>query len=358
MFDQGNARTPSRNAKPARRNQRDDGGIQSIVRAFALLETVARASNGVGLSDLARSVGLHSSTVFNLVRTMVSLGYLWQSPDDKRYRLGRPLFCLAATALDELWLVDRARAALEDLSRSSGETGHFAVWASDQVVVLAKSSGAGAFQLTDRAGTRPAHATALGKVLLSALPPPALEDFLAHANLVRFTARTITDPRRLRDDVARVREGALALDDAEFHEDVRCIAVAVRDFSGRTVGAIGLSGPVWRMSDDAVRGRASMLAAAAQRLSAELGSGGLSDAYSPAVARVAAPAPVAATGGKARAAKPAVGTGKRSPGKSAVGTGKRSPGKSAVGARKRSPAKPASALRKTGKTAVATSRRK
>src|SRR5260221_8475252 len=73
-------------------DERQRGGIQSIERAFAILEEIARNRDGVGLAELSKRVGLHNSTAFHLVRTMVSLGYVRQIKDGKRYRIGRPLF--------------------------------------------------------------------------------------------------------------------------------------------------------------------------------------------------------------------------------------------------------------------------
>src|SRR5450830_1604753 len=75
------------------------GGVQSIARAFAIAEEVARNRDGIGLAELSKRVGLHNSTTFHLVKTMVQLGYVRQLKDSKRYRIGRPLFALAASAL-------------------------------------------------------------------------------------------------------------------------------------------------------------------------------------------------------------------------------------------------------------------
>ena len=93
------------------------GGVQSLARAFSILEEVARSREGINLAELSRKVGLHNSTTFHLVKTMVSLGYIRQIKDDKRYRIGRPLFALAANALDEIEMVSLATPVLEDLSR-------------------------------------------------------------------------------------------------------------------------------------------------------------------------------------------------------------------------------------------------
>ena len=100
-------------------------GVQSLGRAFAILEEVARHREGIGLADLSKSVGLHNSTTFHLAKTMVSLGYLRQEKDSKRYRVGRPLFALAASALDEIEMVNLATPVLEELSRETSESAPF-----------------------------------------------------------------------------------------------------------------------------------------------------------------------------------------------------------------------------------------
>src|SRR5262249_19417104 len=81
------------------------GGERSLARGFMIMEEIAHKRDGIGLADLSKRVGLHNSTTFHLVRTMVSLGYVRQMKDSKRYRIGRPLFALAASALDEVEMV-------------------------------------------------------------------------------------------------------------------------------------------------------------------------------------------------------------------------------------------------------------
>ena len=129
---------------PDTEDRQSAGGVQSIGRAFAILEEVARNREGIGLADLSKRVGLHNSTTFHLVKTMVSLGYIRQLKD-KRYRIGRPLFALAASALDEMEMVSMATPVLEHLSMSTGESSHFAVRMSDDVVVMAHTPGPSKF---------------------------------------------------------------------------------------------------------------------------------------------------------------------------------------------------------------------
>lgn len=250
------------------------GGVQSLERAFAILEEVAQHRDGVGLAELAKKVALHNSTTFHLVRTMVSAGYVRQDRASKRYHLGRMVFSLAANALNEIELVGTATPILEDLARATGETSHLAIRSGNDVVIAARVAGGGAFQLVDRAGaTRPAHCTGLGKVLLAALPEEQLERVLTQP-LRPYTAKSITDPERLREELRRVRDAGVAYDDAEFDLEVRCVAVPFHDFRGRIAGAIGISGPVWRLTVQRLQEAATQVRAASERLSRELGATG------------------------------------------------------------------------------------
>ena len=249
------------------------GGVQSIGRAFAILEEVARNREGISLAELAKRVGLHNSTTFHLVKTMASLGYVRQIKDTKRYRIGRPLFALAAGALDEIEMVSMATPVLDDLSHETGESSHFATRMSDAVVVMARTPGPGAFQLTERMGVvRPAYCTALGKVILAALRPDQLERYLDRVELKPLTQNTITERGRLLQEIAEIRSAGIAFDDCEFDSELRCAAMPVFDFSGQVVGAIGISGPVWRLSIQALQSRARSLEAAAKRLSEAFGA--------------------------------------------------------------------------------------
>jgi DNA-binding IclR family transcriptional regulator len=261
---------PAEQAAPKPPKER--GGIQSLERAFSIVEEVARHSDGINLVELSKSVGLHNSTTFHLVKTMVQLGYVTQLKDSKRYRIGSRLFALAAGALDENALLAAATPILERLSAATGETGHFSIRSGHELVVVARTAATGLLQLADRTGTtRPMHATALGKVLLASLPPEQLEEVLAGLEMRRYTSKTIVEREALRKQVEEARKSGVAFDDGEFDADVRCVAMPVHDFSGRVAGAIGISGPIWRLALQTLHEKAREVGAAAAELSAKLG---------------------------------------------------------------------------------------
>lgn len=263
-------------SKPSIRNRpgaaKEKGGIQSLERAFAILEQVAGRRDGINLAELSKAVGLHNSTAFHLLKTMVQLGYVSQMRESKRYRIGSRLFTLAAGALEENSLLEIATPVLEKLTRETGEAAHFAIRSGSEVVVIARTTGSGMLQLAVRAGAaRPAHATALGKVLLAALPPQDLAQFLAGMEMRRYTPKTIVGREAFLRELEEVRKRGIAFDDGEFDAELRCVAVPVYDFAGRVAGAIGISGPIWRLSLQSLQDRAKQARVSAADLSTGLG---------------------------------------------------------------------------------------
>jgi len=119
---------------------------------------------------------------------------------------------------------------------------------------------------------RPAHCNALGKVILASLTPQHLDRVLSRLELKELTPKTITDVNILRRELESVRDSGIAYDDGEFDIEARCIAVPVRNFTGQVIGAIGISGPVWRLSIQALQNYARVVQSAASRLSVEFGA--------------------------------------------------------------------------------------
>jgi IclR family transcriptional regulator, KDG regulon repressor len=274
MPDATTSRAPKRTAAGSKNPaERKSGGIQSIRRACALLETVARSPDGIGLADLSRALGLHTSTTFHIAKTLLTLGYLRQMEQSRFYRIGRPLFALASAALDEVELISAARPVLADLANATGETSYFGVMTGEKLVVLAKHDGSGAIRINDRIGNvRPLHCTALGKVMLSTFEPAQFEAFLRDTELPIFTGKTIRTVQQLRQEIAEVRRCGVAFDDGEVSEELRCAAVPVFNFTNQVIGSLGISGPGWRLSIQALHKNTIILQQAAEQLSSELGA--------------------------------------------------------------------------------------
>jgi DNA-binding IclR family transcriptional regulator len=261
--------------------------IQSLQRGLNILEIVAKSPAGMTLGEISRDVGLHSSTAFHLLRTLTTLGYLAQDPTTKRYHLGLKSFQLAASSWTEAQLFGIATPFLAEMAQRTGETSHLAVMEKGEVIIINRVGGTSPVVLAERVGyPRPAHSTAIGKVLLAYLPEPQLRGFLEKAELRRFTARTITAVSLLEEELMRVRRRGYAIDDEEDHQGIRCLAAPVWNFTGQVVAAIGMSGPVWSVTLDRVAPLIEIVNEGASALSKKLGYPGGEGTQGPALTPV------------------------------------------------------------------------
>jgi IclR family KDG regulon transcriptional repressor len=245
--------------------------VQSLKRAFSILESIAGSSQPMSLADLSRATGLHTSTTFHLIKTLIVLGYVIQD-EAKRYRIGPRLFMQAAGAFNEVELVNLAMPHLKRLAEETGETTHLAVRADSGIAVIAKVDARSSIRSSERVGiVRPAYCTAIGKVLLSALSKEDLDAYLRRGPYEAYTPKTITTPAALREEIKRVAAAGTAYDDAEFNHELRCIAAPVRNFTQQTIAAFGISGPVWRVTLKDMQRLSTRVASLAADLSRDLG---------------------------------------------------------------------------------------
>lgn len=222
-------------SKPAR----PAGGVQSIARAFCLLEAVA-ANNGVmGLSQLARTCDLPLPTIHRMVRTLVDLGYLRQEPS-RQYALGPRLLVFAestSTMLNSV-AVPHLRHLVEEL----GESANLAMLDGDQIVYVAQVPGRHSMRMFTEVGRRVLpHCTAVGKALLATIDEAEVRDLLGRTGMPQHTPHTVTDADTFVTSLDAVNENGYAVDDGEQELGVRCAAVAVPEVSARL--ALSVSGP-------------------------------------------------------------------------------------------------------------------
>jgi IclR family acetate operon transcriptional repressor len=242
------------------------GSVQSIERAFGLLETMADAGGMMGLSQLATASGLPLPTIHRLVRTLVDLGYLRQEPS-RQYVLGPRLIRLGESSSHMLsvW----ARPHLTRLVDELGESANMAMLDGDQIVYLAQVPSRHSMRMFTEVGRRVLpHCTAVGKAILAQLPETEVRELLQRTGMPKHTEGTITDPNVFTEQLRAVEEHGYATDEGEQELGVRCIAVAVPDAPSRL--AISISGPAGRMSGELVRRAVPLLTQASKAFSEDL----------------------------------------------------------------------------------------
>lgn len=258
-------------AESAQRRERQS--VQSLYRAFAILEAMADARGALTLSKLREQTGLPLATIHRLVGTLVDLGYARREPS-REYSLGPRLMRLTEGTADRLGPL--VEPYLRRVVEALGESVNLAALDGDEVVYVGQAQPSLNFlRIFTEVGRRAAaHTTAAGKAMLAAQADTEVLDLLQRTGMAKRTEYTITDPGAFLADLARVREQAYALDNEEQELGVRCVATAVPD--GPRPMALSVSGPLSRMSDDLVARAVPLLHRAAAGISAELGGVALS----------------------------------------------------------------------------------
>ncbi|MFD5224176.1 IclR family transcriptional regulator [Microbacterium sp. NPDC058342] len=221
------------------------GTVQSVARAFALLEALAAGGGEAGLAALASGTGLAVPTAHRLLGTLHRLGYVRQL-DDRRYALGAGLIALGCQAVPQL--ADAAAPLLARLEDAFHETANLAVLDGDLVLYAGQVASRQRMRMFTEIGRRVLpHSTGVGKAMLSAMPEPHVRSLIARTGLPRFTPQTLTDPDAFIADLRLSRARGFAADDSEQEVGVRCIAVAVTGLG--QPAALSVSGPAARITD-------------------------------------------------------------------------------------------------------------
>ncbi len=248
---------------------RSSGSVQSLDRAFAILEAMADAGGLIGLSQLADKADLPLATIHRLVRTLVDLGYVRQE-QSRQYSLGPRLMRLADTSSQRIGVW--ARPAMEDVVAKLGESVNLAVLDGDEIVYVAQVQPSNHFmRMFTEVGRRTSpHATAVGKAILADRPEDEVRALLRRTGMARFTESTLVDPDDFVAAIAQTAARGYALDEGEQEVGVRCVAVVVPDAPAPM--ALSMSGPLTRMNDEVVEAAAPALKAAAAAIAEELNS--------------------------------------------------------------------------------------
>lgn len=240
--------------------------VQSVDRALDLLEALAASEGEVSITSLAHRTSLHVSTVHRLLTTLLRRGYVRQNPETSRYFTGAKLATLSDSRshFNELRL--RARPMLRSLTEQTRETSNLVVLDDALAVYIETVPSPQVVRMFTQLGNRvPLHATGAGKMLLAWLSADRREALIDRLELRAYTARTITERASLRRALEEIRERGYAVDDEEYDEGVRCVALPVGPL-GSPLGAISVSAPASRMT----RQRCGELAPLVRRAASEL----------------------------------------------------------------------------------------
>lgn len=250
-------------------------GVQSLERAFTLLEILCKSPGGMAIHQLSAITGLHKSTVHRLLGAMAERGYV-RRVGDGVYRAGMRLCELSDYIQENLDVVELARTPMERLSRRTGETVHLVERDGGEVVYIYKvESIHGAIRMVSRIGMRrPMYCTGMGKAILAYQGDGQILDYWNAVEHRSYTPHTIVRQEAFLREIQEIRRRGYALDNEENELGVRCVAAAIPAWHGGVSHALSISAPVSRMTDERVAALAPQLLAVRDEIAAALGAGG------------------------------------------------------------------------------------
>ena len=226
--------------------------MQSLDRGLAVIRAFGPDRERLSLSDVARATGLTRAATRRFLLTLVKLGYV--RSDGREFSLRPRVLELGYAYLSGLAMPEVAAPHLEELVAQVRESSSISVLDGQYIVYVARVPTKRIMTVAISVGTRfPAYATSMGRVLLAGMSEEEFDRYLAEAVLEPITARTVTDPDRLREIVREVARQGYAIVDQELEEGLRAIAAPIHGAGGTVTAAINLSAHASRISMAAMR---------------------------------------------------------------------------------------------------------
>ncbi len=247
-------------------------GTQALKRAFAVFNCFSQDVSESSLKEVSKTLSLPKATVHRILSALKYLDFIEQDEVTHKYRLGWRLFELG-NCVDTLNLLKKkSRPYLEELCEKAKETVHLAVLRDRDVLYVDKIMGSHKMTMITSVGLRlPSHVGSLGKCLLAFLPEGELDRIIRSTKLRKFTEYTITDPKKLKEVLRKVRTNGFAIDNEEVEIGLTCVGVPIMDGSHKVVAAISISGPKARMHRDMMLQYTRIALEAAGKISYALG---------------------------------------------------------------------------------------
>lgn len=223
--------------------------IQSVSHALDVLEQFTGEPDELGVTELSKRLKLHKNNVFRLLATLEARGYIEQNKATENYRLGIRCLRLGQRFVMQTGLLRQARPVMAQVAKAANETAFITVLRDGNAIALDAVEAEQPIRMVSRVGDPlPLHCTAVGKMHI-AFGDAELWNTLPDT-LPKFTERTVVDRQVLTQQLKKITESGYAVDTGEFIEDVRSVAVPIRDYTRAVVGSLAISGPAYRLSPD------------------------------------------------------------------------------------------------------------
>ena len=221
--------------------------VASLAKGLRILELLATHGD-MSASRMAAHLSTSRAASHRFLTTLRDLGYV-EKTEEGRFSLSFRVLDLGMKKLESFEIRHTVHPFMQEIALAFGETVNFGHWDGRAIVHLDKINSTEIFRLDVGMGAAaPAYCTGLGKAVLSFLDDSELDAYLESVELIAMSPKTITNPQKLKADIARIRKRGYAIDDEEYERGMRCIAAVVYGHSGAPIAALMLSGPSTRIS--------------------------------------------------------------------------------------------------------------
>ena len=255
-----------------RQGNADATPAKALDKGLMALRAIA-GSDGISLNDLSVDLDMPQATLHRLLLTLEAHGFVRQSKSDASWSIGIEAFRVGSAFPRAAKLLNIARPILKELALATGETSNLGVMDQSEVVFIGQHETHHAIRAFFRPGSRSSwHSSGIGKVIVAHSDFIDKKLYFDGASFEQFTKTTLIQSNELREEFKQIRRLGYALDDEERFTGMRCIAAPILNSNNEVVAGISISGPVARMTDQAITMLGNETVAAGRELSLQLGA--------------------------------------------------------------------------------------
>ncbi|WHH60572.1 IclR family transcriptional regulator [Petroclostridium sp. X23] len=246
---------------------------QSVEKVLNIIELLSEKQKPMRIQDIAKELGMNSSTVVRFLATLVSCGYVAQDRETLKYYLTYKICAIANRVSSDIEIRDILQPFTQAVAAVFDESVCLAIEQDMSMVYIDVIQGQNQMlRAMQRIGNvAPMHCTGVGKLLLLNHDEAYIDKMIFQKGLTKFTDNTIITKRQLMNELDKVRIQGYSIDDEECEIGAKCVAVPIRGFSGKIVAAISITGPISRMNDIITDKNIEYLKETAYRASKKLG---------------------------------------------------------------------------------------
>ncbi len=245
----------------------------SVDKVFKIIEVMANSKGPMRLQDISNHSEHPASTVLRMINALISINYVQQDPETMRYYLTTKFCRIGDAVRAQFSIQEMIRPFLLDLAERCQESSCLAIEQDMSVVYIDTVEGPDNMLRTlQRIGkVAPMHSTGVGKLLLTNYDRAKIDAYVQQKGLEPTTINTITDVDQLVTELDKIREQGYALDDEECEIGARCVAAPIKDYTGKIVSCISVSGPTTRITGDKMNRIISIILEESEKASNRLG---------------------------------------------------------------------------------------